>query len=75
LIGIGQKLNILRNPPQTSSTPAAMMKKLLQPHPGQMPYDPDGPKSEPALPKKPPEPNDPSLMTLTPLMVNKPELT
>jgi hypothetical protein len=37
LILIGQKLNILRNPPQTSSTPAAMMKKLLQPHPGHMP--------------------------------------
>jgi hypothetical protein len=36
-VGIGQKLNILRNPPQTSSTPAAMMKKLLQPQPGHTP--------------------------------------
>jgi hypothetical protein len=30
-------LNILRQPPKSSSIPAIMMKKVLQPHPGQAP--------------------------------------
>jgi hypothetical protein len=42
-VGTDQKFRNFRNPPQTSSTPAAMMKKLLQPHPGHAPKDPDGP--------------------------------
>src|SRR5262245_8867553 len=57
------------SPPQTSSSPARMMSRLLHPHPGQAPYGPRGPICSPIRPKNPPPPSippSPALMTAPP---------